>query len=288
MAAGLLIPADLFGGPGRSLHLCLFSLKFKEATSDSIQGGLKMAQWFEDELFWKELYPYLFSQKTFRQAEEQVDKVLQLAGCQKGAILDLCCGPGRYSVLLAKKGFSVTGVDLSLYLLEKARQNAATAGVAVEWVRSDMRDFVRENTFDLALSLFTSIGYFEEKEDDLKVLGNMFRSLKPGGACLVDINGKERVARQLQPLLGEIMEDGSLIVQRPVVYEDWTRLRNEWIIIEGEKARTFSFSLFVYSGQELKEMLARSGFVNIKLHGSFDGAPYDAEAQRLIATARKP
>jgi SAM-dependent methyltransferase len=247
-----------------------------------------MSHWFEDELFWKELYPYLFSQKTFRQAEEQVGKVLQLADCHKGVILDLCCGPGRYSVLLAKKGFSVTGVDLSPYLLEKAAEHAAAAGAAVEWVRSDMRDFVRENTFDLVLSLFTSIGYFEEKEDDLRVMGNMFRSLKPGGTCLVDINGKERVARQLQPLLGEIMEDGSLIVQRPVVYEDWTRLRNEWIIIKGEKARTFSFSLFVYSGQELREMLSRSGFVNVKLYGSFDGAPYDAEAQRLIATARKP
>jgi ubiquinone/menaquinone biosynthesis C-methylase UbiE len=247
-----------------------------------------MAQWFENELFWKELYPYLFSQKVFRQAEEQVDKVLHLTGFQKGAVLDLCCGPGRFSTLLAKKGFRVTGVDLSAFLLEKAEERAAAAGVEVEWVRSDMRNFVREKSFDLALSLFTSFGYFEEKGDDLKVLGNMFRSLKPGGTCLVDLNGKERVARQLQPIIGEIIEDGSLIVQRPVVYDDWTRLRNEWIIIKDEKASTFQFNLIIYSGQELREMLEQAGFAEIKLFGSFDGEPYGSEAQRLIAKARRP
>jgi SAM-dependent methyltransferase len=247
-----------------------------------------MAEWFEDEAFWKELYPYLFSQKVFQQAEEQVGQVLRLTGFQKGAILDLSCGPGRFSVLLAKMGFRVTGVDLSAFLLGKAREKAAAAGVEVEWVRSDMRTFVRDKTFDLALSLFTSFGYFKDKKDDLRVLDNMFRSLKPGGTCLVDINGKERVSRLLEHTIAEKMEDGSLLVQRPEVFEDWTRLRNEWIIIKGERARTFRFDLTVYSGQELRELLERAGFVDINLYGSFKGAPYDSEAQRLIAKASRP
>jgi len=247
-----------------------------------------MADWFENEMFWQELYPYLFSQRVFRLAEEQVDKVVRLAGFQGGSILDLCCGPGRFSVLLAQKGFSVTGVDLSPFLLQKARERAASAGAEVEWVRSDMRDFVRDKAFDLALSLFTSLGYFQDKKDDLKVLGNMFHSLRPGGICLVDVNGKERVARSLQPTIGEVMEDGSLMIQRPVVLDDWTRLRNEWTIVQGEKAKTFRFDLFIYSGQELKEMIEEAGFAAVKLYGSFDGEPYGAEAQRLIATARRP
>lgn len=99
---------------------------------------------------------------------------------------------------------------------------------------------------------------------------------------------KERVSRLLEHTIAEKMEDGSLLVQRPEVFEDWTRLRNEWIIIKGERARTFRFDLTVYSGQELRELLERAGFVDINLYGSFKGAPYDSEAQRLIAKARRP
>jgi len=247
-----------------------------------------MADWFENEAFWKELYPYLFSQKMFRLAEEQVDKVIRLTGFHGGAVLDLCCGPGRFSVLLAKKGYRVTGVDLSPFLLEKARKRAAAAGAQVDWVQSDMRDFVRENAFDLALNIFTSFGYFQDKNDNLKVLGNVFRSLKPGGIFLLDVNGKEIAARRLQSTIGEVMDDGSLRVERPEVLDDWTRIRNEWIIIQGEKTKTFRFDLFVYSGQELKEMLERAGFIAVQLYGSFDAEPYGLEAQRLIALARRP
>ncbi len=247
-----------------------------------------MADWFENEAFWKELYPYLFSQKMFRLAEEQVDKVIRLAGVQGGTVLDLCCGPGRYSVLLAKKGYRVTGVDLSSFLLEKARKRAAAAGAQVEWVQSDMRNFIRDNAFDLVFNIFTSFGYFQNKNDDLKVLDNVFRSLKPGGTFLIDVNGKEIAARRLQPTIGDVMDDGSLLVQRPEVLDDWTRMRNEWIIIQGEKTKSFRFDLFVYSGQELRELLERAGFIAVQLYGSFDGEPYGLEAQRLIALARRP
>jgi len=247
-----------------------------------------MADWFENEAFWKELYPYLFSQKMFRLAEEQVDKVIRLTGFHGGAVLDLCCGPGRFSVLLAKKGYRVTGVDLSPFLLEKARKRAAAAGAQVDWVQSDMRDFVRENAFDLALNIFTSFGYFQDKNDNLKVLGNVFRSLKPGGIFLLDVNGKEIAARRLQSTIGEVMDDGSLRVERPEVLDDWTRIRNEWIIIQDEKTKTFRFDLFVYSGQELRELLERAGFIGVQLFGSFDGESYGLEAQRLIALARRP
>ena len=65
------------------------------------------------------------------------------------------------------------------------------ARVKVDWIRQDMRDFVRANCFALVLSMFTSFGYFDDKRQDLIVLKNMFASLQPGGACLIELLGKE-------------------------------------------------------------------------------------------------
>lgn len=76
-----------------------------------------MTEWFENESFWKETYNFLFPDKLFEETNEQVENVLKLVDFNGSSVLDLCCGPGRFSSLLAKKGFSVTGVDRSLFLL---------------------------------------------------------------------------------------------------------------------------------------------------------------------------
>src|SRR5438046_155696 len=100
-----------------------------------------MSEWFEDESFWEQFYPALFPQARFDAADEQVDLILSLVRFQGRDILDLCCGPGRHSVLFASRGFNVTGADRSPFLLSKAKARAN--GAEVTWVEDDMRDFVR-------------------------------------------------------------------------------------------------------------------------------------------------
>src|SRR5438477_7484485 len=102
-----------------------------------------MAEWFEDESFWIEMYPYMFPEERFNIAEEQVEKALALTGLQPGTVLDLCCGPGRHSVALAARGIKVTAVDRTEFLLNKARQRAAEMNAEIEFVLSDMRHFLR-------------------------------------------------------------------------------------------------------------------------------------------------
>ena len=107
-----------------------------------------MSEWFEDETFWERLYPFMFPERKFDIAEHDADSVLVLAGLEEGDVLDLACGPGRHAVALAKKGFRVTGVDLSPFLLQRARGLARVENVNVEWVRDDMRYFVRPEAFN--------------------------------------------------------------------------------------------------------------------------------------------
>ena len=247
-----------------------------------------MTQWFEDESFWVDTYPFMFSASRFTAAEPEIDPLLRLVGSELQSILDLCCGPGRFAVPLARRGFRVTGVDRTAFFLDKARERAAAENVQVEWVQEDMRTFVQPGAFDLALSMFTSFGYFDDKEEDLTVLRNIFDSLRPGGMLVMDVMGKERLAQIFQPTSSSKLPDGAVMIQRREIFDDWTRIRNEWTLIRGDIVRIYTFHHTIYSGQELKDRFAAAGFQDVRLYGSMDGSPYGREADRLIAVARKP
>src|SRR6516225_8796268 len=105
-------------------------------------------EWFEDETLWRELYPYVFPPERVAAAPVQVSQILCLSAVNGGAVLDLCCGPGRHSLEFARRGFTVTGVDRSPFLLERARERADAEGTKVEWVLGDMREFQRPSAFD--------------------------------------------------------------------------------------------------------------------------------------------
>jgi SAM-dependent methyltransferase len=245
-------------------------------------------EWFDDDTLWSTLTPLLFSKKRGGDVAEALPKALKLLQPTGKDVLDLCCGPGRWAIPFAKSGFRVTGVDRTKPFLNRARADARKARVRIEWVRQDMRDFVRPGAFDLALSLFTSFGYFDDKREDVLVLKNIFTSLRPGGSLLMEMAGKEILARIFQPTTSSSLPDGSLFVERHEVFDGWSRMRNEWIFIKDGKTRTWRFHLTIYSGQELRDRLEQAGFTDVKLFGSFDGDEYDEKALRLIAVGRRP
>ena len=244
-------------------------------------------EWFDDGTFWEDMYPFIFPEKRFTGTTEEVEKALTLTKPKGKSVLDLCCGPGRCSVALAKAGFRVTGVDKTKFLLDKARAHAKASKTQIEWIDMDMRNFVRTDSFDLVLNMYTSFGYFDDKNDDLQVLSNIFTSLKPGGVCLFEMMGKERLAKILLQTSSEVLPDGTKLVQRHEIFDDWTRVRNEWILIRKDRAKSFKFHHTVYSGQEFRDRLERTGFINIKLYGNLDGDEYGPDAQRLVAVANK-
>jgi SAM-dependent methyltransferase len=247
-----------------------------------------MGEWFEDESLWRDLYPMMFSEDRVREGEEQVPKIVSLAGMTERpdlAVLDLCCGPGRHAVPLARRGLRVTAVDRTRFLLDHAKERARLADLTIEFVEADMREFRRPEAFDLALSLFTSFGFFAAREEDLQVLRNVRASLKPTGVFVMDMVGKEWLARHFQETRSRTLADGAVFIERCGVVDDWTRVDNEWILIRDGRVQSFRFQLSVYSGQELKDRLHAAGFARVTLHGDLDGAPYGREASRLVAVA---
>lgn len=245
------------------------------------------SDWYANEAFWAETYPFMFPDSSFASAIEQVGRLIELSGVERGRLLDLGCGPGRFAVPFAKRGFAVTGVDITPFLIEKARAYAGAEGIEVELVEQDMRAFVRPETFDLALSMLTSFGYFDDERENLAVLENVYASLKPGGAFVFDTYGKEIIARVFLETSSQKLPGGGLIVQRREVSHDWSQMENEWLVVKEGQVRTFLLRHWIYSGREFKQMLATVGFSDIRLYGDLDGKPYGRDAARLIAVGRK-
>jgi SAM-dependent methyltransferase len=244
-------------------------------------------EWFESEDFWRDFYPYMFPPERFSAAKEEVSRIVALTRCSGGSVLDLCCGPGRHAVEFAQRGFRVTGVDRSPFLQERAREHASEAAVSIEWVQEDMRSFVRPATFDLACNLFTSFGYFKEEQDNLRVLRNIHQSLKETGVLVIEVVGKERLARTWQNTISSELADGSVLVQRPQLRDDCCRVYSDWILVKDGRTRSFSFEHTIYSGRELKDCLLNCGFSQVHLFGDLLGSPYNLEATRLVAVACK-
>jgi SAM-dependent methyltransferase len=247
--------------------------------------------WFEDERFWIDFAPIMFTEVRMAGAAEEVEGVLQLAGMTDedgAAVLDLGCGPGRHTLALADEGFAVTGVDLSAALLERARHRAEAAGLQVELIREDMRTFVRPEAYRLAVSLLSSFGYFETRAEDLHVLQNVCRSLQPGGTFVMDLMGKEVLARQFQQAGVEAFEDGSMLFERREILDAWRRIRTEWVLVKGETARRHTIHLNLYSAQELAGALQQAGFEEVVAYGDVLGRPYGPGARRLVVVATKP
>jgi len=144
---------------------------------------------------------------------------------------------------------------------------------------------VRPNAFDLALNLYTSFGYFEERSDDDKVLRNMFDSLRPGGIAIIDTLGKELQGRRGDRITD--LPDGSTCIQRIGVTDEWSTLTSEWTLVRGDAAQRYRFSHRLYSGFELRTTMEAAGF-SVSLFGDLSGNPYDAHAIRLVAVGRRP
>lgn len=231
--------------------------------------------------------PVLFDQKRLERTKEEVDKILSLLKISPPAsVLDLCCGPGRHSLELARRGFSVTGVDRTKTYLEKARKLAKKENLKAEFIQKDMRKFCKPDTFDAATNLFTSFGYFENIEDDKKVLRNVYRSLKRGGIFLMDTMGKEVLARIFRERdWYEI--DGNVMLEERRVLKDWTWIESRWILLKDAKKLEHKISLRLYSASELRALLKDTGFGAVDIYGDLEGSSYDHTAKRLVLVARK-
>jgi SAM-dependent methyltransferase len=245
-----------------------------------------MSEWFEDEEFWITYAPLMFDESSWAEVPSAVDGILQLSKIPPASrILDLCCGVGRHSVELAKRGFAVTGVDITSAYLSAARETAEAAEVELELIRADARYFSRPAAFELCVNLFTSFGYFATRDEDLLLLSRCAKNLSAGGSLIVETLGREIAIRDFSR--GEEFDRAGWRVKTE--YEaigEWQSLRNRWILENDAQRIDRSFDLRLYSPQDMREILSEAGFRSIEIFGGLDGRAYDERAMTMVALAR--
>lgn len=246
-----------------------------------------MSAWHESDEFWEASGIWIFRPAAWEKAEAQVERLVGLIGVEPPArVLDMCCGPGRHSIPLARLGYRVTGVDRTQRFLDEAARRAKSEGLEFELVRADMREFSRPDSFDVAINLLTSFGYFEDEGDDRRAFSGIHESLASGGIFVVDTMGKEVLARIYQEHDWKEVNGETWLFERHVD-SAWRWMENRWIRYRDAERKEFKLRHRLFSASELIELVKSCGFASAEAYGSYDGAPYDQKAERLIVVAHK-
>jgi ubiquinone/menaquinone biosynthesis C-methylase UbiE len=224
---------------------------------------------------------------TPERTEREIEGLREMLPLAPGArVLDVACGWGRHSISLARAGCRVTGLDLSDTLLARARKRAQASGVEVEWVRGDMREIAWEGRFDLALSLYSSLGYFLDDEEDLRVLRGARRALAPGGAFVLETMHRDHIVGDYAARDWWETDDGRTVwVEREFdavegVSREWTR----WSRAE-ERGEKFH-QLRIRSATEWDVLLRRAGLAPVDWYGDWELAPFIHSSEDLIVVCR--
>jgi len=249
------------------------------------------SNWFEN-FFDKYYLPIYFKKGIFSEAlakkeADFVAKVLKLPKDSK--ILDLPCGQGRHSIMLAQKGYAMTDVDLSKTMLSLAKKLAKEKRVDLRLIRNDMRKIDFKNEFDAVINMFSSFGYFVNEKDNLRVLKNINRSLKPEGKFLLDLLNKDWFFNKL-PASGKIWwKAGINYILEEASFGGKKKLWLNHIIIispAGKIKHTYTY-MRLYSLLEIKNYLEKTGFKILKIYGDYKGNRFIHLSPRLIILAQK-
>ncbi|GEC88977.1 MULTISPECIES: class I SAM-dependent methyltransferase [Brevibacillus] len=241
-------------------------------------------EWFERSF--REDYVLVYRHRDDSAADGEIANLLErLPVKDTGRVLDLCCGSGRHSRALARRGYEVVGVDLSPVLLQLAEEQNTYPQLS--FARCDMRDIPFHEEFDIVVNLFTSFGYFSTDEENANVIRNMAQALKTKGEVVIDFLNAAYVIDNLVPHSTKEVS-GLLIKEERWIQDGFVKKR---ILISDESSnepREYMEQVRLFSAQQMMAMLAEAGFEQIQVFGNYQFDEYVAhESPRMIFYAVK-
>jgi len=242
-------------------------------------------------------------EELFEQATQQVEELQALFsefGVPEGGwILDLACGVGRHSTILGEKGHRVVGVDISPIFIARAREIAEERSVSeqVEFKVGDMRNIDEllrsfESRFAAVLSMFTSLGYYDE-ETDGRILAQLLELTVPGGILVIEIVNRDALLRRFQEKdFFQLPDDKLQLAERRLDLET-SRMHNVWRWYREEDRdlkhlENVELDHRVYSLHELKGLAEDSGWEYVGGYGGFQQEPLTMDSFRMVLIGRRP
>ncbi|MHB9031358.1 MAG: class I SAM-dependent methyltransferase [Candidatus Latescibacterota bacterium] len=209
-------------------------------------------------------------------------------------LLDVGCGYGRHLVPLLERGVNAFGCDLSAFMLGETAKHIAAAKDRAEpdnilsrrlrvsrLVQCDNRALPFRNSFDCAINMFNSFGYFAEERDNYRMLAEIAGALKPGGLFLLDLANRDFVIPHLSRK-DWFEHKGAYILERKRF--DPVRNRTEidvHVIDKGEK-RDYHHSIRLFSYTEISMLLEAAGFMVRAVFGGFGGEDFELNRDRMV------
>jgi 2-polyprenyl-3-methyl-5-hydroxy-6-metoxy-1,4-benzoquinol methylase len=202
-------------------------------------------------------------------------------------ILDLPCGQGRHAIELARRGYDVTGVDLSPFLLKVAEERARADGVRVRWLSGDMREPIAGERFDVVLNLFTSLGYFADDADDRKVVRAAAAMLVPECRFVLEVINGERVMTRFQEREWFTVGQAA-VVERRSLDRSARRMVVERTVTTSDETEVSLHAIRLYARRDVDAILREAGFERVDLYGDWSGEPLTPESLRVLAVGTMP
>ena len=206
----------------------------------------------------------------------------------------MCCGQGRHALELAKRGYiNVTGLDRSHYLINRAKKLSNKEGLDVEFREGDARKLrFKNDSFDAVIIAGNSFGYFEAATDDMSVLKEVKRVLKPDGKLLIDVSDGNYMKKHFDPRSWEWIDKNYFVCRERSLSKSGDRLVSREVITnvyKGVIADQF-YAERLYTFQDLHNLLTELGFAEISEHSyispeSKRNQDLGMMAQRIILTA---
>jgi ubiquinone/menaquinone biosynthesis C-methylase UbiE len=245
---------------------------------------MSSSQWFQEAFD----APYLevYAHRNQEEADQATACLLEPLGLSNLQVLDLACGAGRWLRPLSQAGARAVGVDLSLPLLERAAEMRRETQLRFDLLRCDMLHIpLRSNSCDLVLSMFTSFGYFEEPEQDIAVLREAHRVLRPGGQLFLDVFNAHRVRRNLVPETQR--RAGRFAVQESRRIDEKRGLVIKQIELRAaEQTYRYREQVRLWESRPLQQALRDNGYRILAEYGNYDASPFsEAASPRLILHA---
>lgn len=237
-------------------------------------------------------YDGLMADGGYRKRAEWLDRQLKKSAIPVHTVLDLACGTGTISCLLAQKGYQVTATDGSEEMLTQAMQKAAALeGRPPLFLHQTMPRLRLLEPVDAAVSTLDSLNYLTREKDIRETFCGVYRWLKPGGMFIFDVNTPYKLRRMDGQMYMDETEDSFCVWRtffsertRVCTYQvDLFRLRRD-----GTWDRDFEeHRERAWTQEELRTYLTDAGFTDIRLTGDLTLRPPKAEEDRWIVRAAR-
>jgi len=195
---------------------------------------------------------------------------------ENSSILDLACGRGRYSQYLSSIGYDVVGIDISVENIVEAKKSESNN---LNYLIHDMRNPLKIK-FDLILNLFTSFGYYENDNDNLRVIKSIKSNLNTNGKAVIDFLNIDYVLGNIVKNEEKIIDNTKFTIKR---YLKEDVLIKEISVISGNKSYEFQEKVKAYRLEDFSTMLKKFNLEIIETFGDYKLNPFNKETSpRLI------